>query len=78
MSRERSGGSYGVRPVWPDVVEAGCEVGRERIARLMRYAGIRGDVPKKRLPKDVGQRPAHPLANNVLSRDFTADAPNRR
>ena len=23
-------------------------------------------------------RPAHPLADNVLSRDFTADAPNRR
>jgi putative transposase len=78
MSHERSGGSYGVRRVWPDVVEAGFEVGRERIARIMRSAGIRGDVPKKRRPKDVGQRPAHPLADNILSRDFTADAPNRR
>lgn len=77
-SHERSGGSYGVRRVWPDVVEAGFEVGRERIARIMRAAGLRGDVPKKRRPKDVGQRPAHPLADNILSRDFTADAPNRR
>lgn len=48
MSHERSGGNYGLRRVWLDVVEAGFEVGRERIAQLMRFAGIGGDVPKKR------------------------------
>lgn len=78
VSHERSGGSYGVRRVWPDVIEAGHQVGRERIARIMRTAGIQGHVPKRKRPKDIGDRPAHPLADNVLSRDFTADAPNRR
>ena len=78
VSHERSGGCYGVRRVWPDVIDAGYQVGRERVARIMRVAGIRGDIPKKRRPKDSGERPEHPLANNVLSRDFTAAAPNQK
>lgn len=78
VSHERSGGSYGVRRIWPDVVESGHQIGRERIARIMRSAGISGVVPKRKRPTDTGSRPAHPLADNVLSRDFTADAPNRR
>jgi putative transposase len=78
ISYERSGGSYGVRRIWPDVVDAGYRVGRERIARVMRTCGIQGIVPKKRRPKDTGERPEHPVAGNVLDRDFSADAPNQR
>jgi putative transposase len=78
ISHERSGGSYGVRRIWPDVVDAGYSVGRERVARVMRTCGIQGTAPKKRRPKDTGERPEHPIAANVLDRDFSADAPNKR
>ncbi len=78
VSHERSGETYGVRRVWPDVREAGFMVGRERVARIMRAAGIAGHTPKRRLPVDRGERPVHPLAPNILNRDFTADEPNRR
>jgi putative transposase len=78
ISHERSGGCYGVRRVWPDVVEAGFLVGRERIARIMRGSAIHGHIPKRRRPAGTGTRPEHPLAANVLDRDFTAAAPNKR
>lgn len=78
ISHERSGGCYGIRRVWPDVLDAGYQVGRERITRIMRAAGIKGHIPRRRRPADRGQRPAHPLASNVLSREFAVDAPNRR
>lgn len=78
ISHERSGGCYGVLRIWPDVVDAGLSVGRERIARIMRTADIHGHVPKRRRPSDTGERPEHPLAENVLDRDFTAAAPNKR
>ena len=77
-SHERSGETYGVRRIWPDVRDAGFQMGRERFARVMREAGIAGHSPRRRLPVDQGERPVHPLAANILNRDFTADAPNRR
>lgn len=78
VSHERSDKTYGVRRIWPDVRDAGFLVGRERVARIMREAGLAGHTPKRRLPTDRGQRPAHPLAPNTLDRDFTAPAPNRK
>lgn len=78
ISHARSGGCYGVLRIWPDVIEAGFAVGRERIARVMRSAGIQGHMPKRRRPTDKGSRPEHPLAANVLDRDFTAEAANKR
>jgi hypothetical protein len=47
VSHERSGGSYGVRRIWPDVVESAYQVGRERVARIMRAAGISVRIPVK-------------------------------
>jgi putative transposase len=78
ISHDRSGGCYGVRRIWPDVVDAGYRVGRERIARVMKLYGLQGTMPKKRRPRDIGKRPEHPLAANVLNRDFSADGPNKR
>ncbi len=70
--------TYGVRRVWPDLLAWGFAVGRERVARLMRREGIQARPPRRKLPKDSGARPAHPLAPNTLERHFSADWPNRR
>ena len=70
--------TYGVRRVWPDLLAWGYDVGRERVARLMRQEGIQARQPKRKLPRDSGQRPMHALAPNILDRTFTAGQPNQR
>lgn len=42
-----SDGTYGVPRIYEDFVEAGTHVGRKRIARLMRKAGLRGVSRRK-------------------------------
>lgn len=73
-----SGDTYGVRRVWPDLLSWGFSAGRERIARLMRQEGLQARRPRRRLPKDRGVRPLHPLAPNRLDRSFEAIGPDRR
>lgn len=41
-AHEASRGTYGVPRVWRTLRDAGVEVGRDRVARLMRQAGLRG------------------------------------
>lgn len=73
-----SGDTYGVRRVWPDLLAWGYDVGRERVARLMRQEGLQARQPKRKLPKDRGERPAHSLAPNTLDRSFNTRQPNRQ
>lgn len=70
--------TYGVRRVWPDVRDAGLDVGRERVARLMRHAGLRARPKRRQRPQDAGTDVVHTLAPNVLDRQFTATAPNQK
>ena len=71
-----SGDTYGVRRVWPALLAWGYDVGRERVARLMRQQALKARPPKRKRPKDRGERPAHPLAPNKLDRSFDATRPN--
>jgi putative transposase len=73
-----SGETYGVRRVWPDLLAWGYPCGRERVARLMRRAGLKGRHPKRCRPRDDGQRPDEALAPNTLARGFYAKRPNQR
>jgi len=70
--------TYGVRRVWPDVREAGLRCGRERIARLMRHAGLRAKPKRRQRPLDARTDTVHTLAPNALARQFTATAPNQK
>ncbi|MEO7998452.1 MAG: IS3 family transposase [Gemmatimonadaceae bacterium] len=70
--------TYGVRRVWPDVCDAGLRCGRERIARLMRYAGLRARPKRRQRPQDAHTDVVHTLAPNILDRQFTATAPNQK
>ena len=73
-----SGETYGVRRVWPDLLAWGYHCGRNRVARLMRQAGLQARPPRRRLPRDRGERPTGVLAPNTLERRFDAERPNQR
>jgi len=44
----------------------------------MLAAGLEARRKRRRVPFDLGQRPADAIAQNVLDRDFVASAPNQR
>jgi putative transposase len=68
--------TYGVPRVWRELREAGVGVGRDRVARLMRSAGLHG-VSRRRFvvttQRDERSRPAPDL----VERRFEAPAPNQ-
>ena len=70
-------GVYGSPRVHAELVADGVNVGRHKVAQLMRSARLRG-CPKRRYRVTTKRDPSHPVAHNLLKRDFTADAPNRR
>lgn len=68
--------TYGARRVWHDVLALGHCCGLHRIERLMRMQALRAR-PRRRGPSaDRGERSA--IADNVLDRQFQADAPNQK
>lgn len=68
--------TYGARRVWHDVLAQGFDCGLHRIERLMRGLALRARPRRRGLPKDVGERSE--IADNVLDRQFQADAPNQK
>ena len=68
--------TYGARRVWRDVLEMGHNCGLHRIERLMREQALRARPKRRGLPKDRGERSV--VADNVLERQFHADAPNQK
>lgn len=69
--------NYGSPNIHAELRDEGTRVGRKRVARLMRSAGLRG-VSRRRgfvvtTERDPKQRPAPDLVN----RQFVADAPNQ-
>ena len=72
----RSRGTYGVPRVHAELAAEGVLVGRKRVARLMREAGIQGISRRRRrccTKRDEGESPTPDLVN----RNFTADGPDR-
>jgi putative transposase len=68
--------TYGARRVWFDMLALGQECGLHRIERLMQALGLRARPRRRGLPKDEGTRSE--IADNVLDRQFTAEAPNQK
>ena len=72
----RSRGTYGAPRIHAELAAQGVRVGRKRVGRLMRAAGLRG-VSRRRWPRTtVRDRQARP-APDLVGRHFTVDAPNR-
>ncbi len=74
-SFESSDRTYGGPRVFTDLISWGHACSENRVARLMRRAGIVARR-RRRLPVDQGARAEAPIAANLLARDFAA--PNQR
>ena len=72
----RSRGTYGSPRVHAELNETGVEVGRHRVARLMREHGLQARRPK-RYRNTTDSEHSLPVAPNLLERRFDAEAPNR-
>jgi transposase InsO family protein len=70
-------GIYGAPRIYAELVAQGIQIGRNRVAKLMREAGIRGKSPRKRRPRTTQTDPTHEVAPNLLDRQFTASRPDQ-
>lgn len=71
-----SGSIYGHRKITKDLRELGETCSKHRVARLMKQEGLRAMVGYGRRPRPLSG-PIGAVANNILARAFTAQAPNR-
>ena len=70
IAHEQSGGTYGAPRVQRELKEDGLSVGTKRIARLMRQEGLQGRAPRGWRPTTTDSAHAHPVAPNLLARQF--------
>ena len=72
-----SGCTYGSPRIHRDLIEAGWRVSEKTVADSMRRQGLQGRKPKRRkgLTKQDKAAPSFP---DLLRRDFSAAAPNRK
>ena len=72
----RSRGTYGVPRIYAELRDEGVRVGRRRVARLMRAAGLQGVARRTHRRTTIRQPGAQP-APDLVQRDFAAAGPNR-
>ena len=72
---EESGQVYGSPNIHEDLKEAGYSYGVNRVARLMRVAGIKGAYRRKR--HHVPWVPGENYQKNTLNREFSVAEPNQ-
>ena len=69
-------GSYGSPRMVLELRDRGVSAGKERVERLMRENGIRARH-KRRYKATTDSKHGLPVAENLLDRNFTPEAPNR-
>jgi transposase InsO family protein len=75
-AREGYRAVYGVRKTWRELRRRGVEVGRDRVARLMRAEGLQGTRRGRGVRTTVSEAAAD-RARDLVGRRFIADRPNR-
>jgi putative transposase len=73
-----SRGSYGSPRVTAALHRRGSRVSKHRVARLMRAAGLRGKMHRRRRAMTTNSAHSEPRAVNRLKRDFTAQHVNQK
>lgn len=72
-----SDGTYGSPRVTAELRDAGLDVNRKRVERVMREQGIVGVHLHKMVRTTIPEPSATPVPD-LIQRDFTASAPNTR
>jgi putative transposase len=72
----KSRSTYGSPRVHAELRGKGVRVGKKRVERLMREDGIKARQ-KRRFRRTTDSNHTHPIAPNVLDREFTVTAPNK-
>lgn len=68
---------YGSPRVHRELKDQGERIGRKRVSRLMRAAGLRGKM-RRRFARTTDSNHSYPVAQNILAREFRATRPNER
>jgi putative transposase len=77
-AREGYRSVYGVRKTWKELKRRDVEVGRDRVARLMRQEGLEGVRRGKKRQTTIVDEAALERARDLVQRDFTANRPNEK
>ena len=72
---DRSRQTYGSPRLTAELHAQGIGCGENRVARLMRLNGIRA-IGKRKYRVTTNSKHNHPVAENLLNRNFSADYPN--
>jgi putative transposase len=72
---DKSRKTYGSPRMTTELVEAKVRCSENRVARLMRVNGIRA-IGKRKYRATTHSKHAHPVAENLLNREFSVDRPN--
>lgn len=68
--------TYGVDRILGQLIDGGEKCGRNRVARLMQKSGIRS-IRRKKYKATTDSRHNHPIAANLINRNFAVNAPNQ-
>jgi len=69
-------GTYGASRVQVELREQGIAIARNRVARLLRVAGLQG-VSRRRSVITTCREPGHQPAHDLVGRNFTAERPDQ-
>jgi transposase InsO family protein len=70
-------GRYGAPRIYRELSDEGVSCSRKRVARLMREEEIAAKRKHRRV-STTKRDESHPVAPNLLNREFTASAPNKK
>jgi transposase InsO family protein len=73
---EKTNHSYGSRRMTKQLQDEGYDVGRFKVRRLMKQAGVSVEGRRRRGPKTTDSRHGYEVAPNLLARNFDVPAPN--
>jgi putative transposase len=73
---EQSHGTYGAPRIHAELAASGRQVGRKRVARIMRQEGLRG-VSRRKWIRTTVRDPRAAVAPDLVKRDFRAQGPDQ-
>lgn len=77
-AHEHSFGTYGSRRIHAELKDQAVDVCVNTVAKLMKQAEIRSIMRRKFVVQTTDSRHDHPIADNVLDRQFKAELPNQK